>query len=168
MKKNEVIEEINEPTEWCAPLVVAPKANGKIRICVDLQRLNESVKREFHMLPVVEHEIAKLTNARVFSKLDANWGFWQIRLSERSAKLPFITPFGRFFFKRLPFGITSAPEVFQKRMSDILRGIDGVICLMDDLLIFGENRQQHDERLRQVLDRLSEKGLTLNPDKCEF
>eukprot|EP00731_Ephydatia_muelleri_P009037 Em0004g1375a len=116
-----VIRPVQEATEWCAGMVVVPKADGKIRICVDFTKLNESVCRELHMLPCVEQILAQLSGAKVFSKLDANSGFWQIKLSESSSPLTtFITPFGRFCFQRLPFGITSAPEIFQKRMSEIL------------------------------------------------
>ena len=90
-------------------------SKSQLQICVDLSRLNESVCRERHPLPVVEQVLAQLTGAKLFSKLDANSRFWQIPLSPESA-LPttFITPFGRFCFHRLPFGITSAPEHFQK------------------------------------------------------
>ena len=120
MEQLGVISPVEEPTEWCAGMVVAQKANGSVRICVDLSRLNESVCRERHPLPVVEQVLAQLTGAKLFSKLDANSGFWQIPLSPESALLTtFITPFGRFRFHRLPFGITSAPEHFQKRMLSI-------------------------------------------------
>ncbi len=100
-----VIQKIQEPTDWCAG---APKSNGKVRICVDLTRLNNSVCRERHPLPSVDQVLAQLAGAKKFSKLDANSGFWQIPLSPESIPLTtFITPFGRFCFHRLPFGITS-------------------------------------------------------------
>ena len=146
-----------------------PKANGKVRLCVDLTKLNESVRRERHPIPAVEPTLAQLAGATVFSKLDANSGYWQIPLSKESAILTtFISPFGRFCFKRLPFGITSAPEHFQRRMSSLLSGIDGVVCLMDDILIHGTTQEEHDERLARVLTRLQDAGLTLNREKCAF
>ncbi|UYV69370.1 K02A2.6-like, partial [Cordylochernes scorpioides] len=169
MVAQEVIEPVDEPTEWCAPIVLAGKPNGKIRICVDLSRLNLSVERELHPLPVLEHELAQLNGAKIFSRLDTNSGFWQIKLSEESQTLTtFITPFGRYKFKRLPFGISSAPEHFQKRMSAILRGVNGVICHMDDILIFAKRKEEHDETLREVLRRLKNSGITLNKEKCQF
>ena len=83
---------------------------------------------------------AGISNATVFTKLDANSGFWQIRLAKESRHLTtFITPFGRFCFNCLPFGITSAPEYFQKKMSQLLEGLEGVVCIMDDVLIYGQN-----------------------------
>ena len=92
MEQMEIISKVDEPTEWCAGMVVVPKANGKVRICVDLTKLNESILREYHPLPSVDHTLAQLAGATIFSKLDANSGFWQIGLSPESAKLTtFIT-----------------------------------------------------------------------------
>ena len=168
MEQLGVIAKVSQPTEWCAGMVVVPKNNGKVRICVDLTRLNESVCRERHPLPAVEQTLAQLAGATVFSKLDANSGFWQIPLSQESALLTtFITPFGRYCFHRLPFGITSAPEHFQRRMSSLLENV-GVICMMDDILVHGRTTEEHDERLTKVLCRLEKAGLTLNRDKCQF
>ncbi|XP_062855259.1 uncharacterized protein K02A2.6-like [Trichomycterus rosablanca] len=168
MEQQGVISKVEQPTEWCAPMVVVPKQTGKVRICTDLTELNKSVMRERHQLPSVEHTLGQLAGARVFSKLDANSGFWQIPLSKESSLLTtFITPFGRYCYNRLCFGISSAPEHFQKRMSQILEGLEGVLCQMDDVLIWGATQQQHDERLRAALSRLQEAGVTLN-EKCEF
>jgi len=94
--------------------------------------------REVYPLPKVDETLAQLSGATVFSRLDANSGFWQIPLSVDSRLLTtFITPFGHYCFNKLPFGISSAPEHFQKRMSRILSGLAGVVCQMDDVLIFG-------------------------------
>ena len=95
-----VIEKVTQPTEWCSGMVVVPKSNGNVRICVDLTMLNKNVKRERHILPSVEQTLAQIGGAKVFTKLDANSGFWQVELSHDSALLTtFITPFGRFCFK---------------------------------------------------------------------
>lgn len=102
-----VISKVNEPTDWCAGMVVVPKPNDRVRICVDLTKLNYYVKRERHILPSVDEVLAQVGDAKVFSKLDVNSGFWQIELDPESAKLTtFITPYGRYMFNRLPFGIT--------------------------------------------------------------
>uniref|UniRef100_A0A1X7SNP3 Reverse transcriptase domain-containing protein n=1 Tax=Amphimedon queenslandica TaxID=400682 RepID=A0A1X7SNP3_AMPQE len=99
----------------------------------------------------------------MFSKLDANSGFWQIELEPESSKLTtFITPYGRYMFNRLPFGISSAPELFQKRISEILRGCDGVVGLIDDVLVYGRSDEEHHQRLMKVLERLKKEGVTLN------
>ena len=84
-------------------------------------------------------------------------GFWQIHLSKDSARLTtFISPFGRYYFNSLPFGITSAPEHFQRRMQSILEGIEGVVCHIDDILVYGRDQEEHDCRLKAVLYRLGQ------------
>ena len=164
-----VVSKVNEPTSWCAGLVVVPKKSGEVRLCVDLKALNESVMRETHPIPKVEDTLAQLSGAALFTKLDANSGFWQIPLAEESRLLTtFITPFGRYAFNKLPFGISSAPQLFQKRINLILEGLDGVVCQMDDILVFGKDKEEHDQRLIQVLKRLESAHVTLNPRKCEF
>eukprot|EP00731_Ephydatia_muelleri_P016289 Em0009g713a len=150
------ISQVDIPTPWCAGMVVAPKKNGSIRICVDFNR-------EVHPLPTVDENLAQLSGAKMFSKLDANSGFWQIPLSENSKLLTtFVTPYGRCYFHKFPFGICSAPEHFQKRMSRILQGLPGVLCQMDDVLVYGKDKDEHDVR---VLLRIQEAGVTLNKEK---
>ena len=150
-------------------LVVTPKSNGKVRVCVDLSKLNEYVKRENHPLPAVDRTLGRLAGSRVFSKLDANSGFWQIKLAWESRPLTtFITPWGRFCFNVLAFGISSGSEKFQKNMSQILQGLDGVERNIDDVLVHEKDQTEHDRRLEAVLMRLLEAGVTLNLDKCKF
>ena len=169
MEKLGVIVPVEDPTEWCSGMVVVPKPNGQVRICVDLTKLNESVRRERHPLKAVDETLAQLAGAKVFTKLDANSGFWQIPLAPESQNLTtFITPFGRYCFTRMPFGINSAPEFFQREMSALLRGLEGVVCQIDDILVFGKNQQEHDENLEPVLNRLAQADLTLNLAKCQF
>ena len=113
-------------TPWCVGMVVVPKPNGTVRICVDLKPLNESVIRVVHPIPKVDKTLAQLAGATVFSKVDANSGFWQISLAKESKPLTtFLIPEGRFYFNNLPFGILRAPEVFQKRKKVILEGTGG-------------------------------------------
>ena len=164
-----IIEKVTEPTEWCAPMVAVMKKNGKVRICVDLKRLNENVKRERFILPTLDEILPKLAKGTVFSSLDAESGFWQIPLEENSARLTtFITPLGRYCFRRLPFGITSAPEIFQRKMSELLQGHDGTVVYMDDILISGETQEIHDQRLKRVMETIRAAGLRLNKDKCRL
>ena len=157
-----VIQPIKEPTEWCAPMVAVPKKNNdQPRICVDLQMLNKAVKREKYVLPTIDDILPKLTGAKVFSLLDAASGFWQIPLDTESAKLTtFITPFGRYYFNRLPFGITSAPEIFQHEMNH-----KGVAIYIDNILIYSDTPKEHEARLQKVLDTLKNAGLKFEPRK---
>ena len=90
-------------------------------------------------------------------------------MAETSRKLTtFITPYGRYCFNKLPFGMSSAPEQFQKRMTVMLADLQGVRCSIDDVLVFGKNQEEHDVRLRAVMERLQKHGVTLNKEKCEF
>ena len=164
-----IIQRINVPTDWCSPIVIAPKKSGNIRLCVDLRQLNKAVARERFIIPTVEEVLGRICGAQIFSLLDAKHGFWQVPLTDESQKLTtFITPFGRFCFRRLPFGITSAPEMYQRIMSDLLAGIPGVVVYMDDVLITGHTKEEHDDRLQQVLQTMQHAGLKLNKDKCKI
>lgn len=101
MEENEVIEPVTKPTDWCAPMVPVKRTIGKVSICVDLKRLTETVKRERCVLLTAEEITEKLSGTTMFTSLDAASGFWQIPLHPKSSKLTtFITPFGRFAFKR--------------------------------------------------------------------
>ena len=122
MERIGVISQVEEPTQWCAGMVVVPKKTGDVRICVDLKPLNENVLREIYPIPKVDDTLAQMAGATVFSKLDANSGFWQIPLEENSRLLTtFVTPHGRYCFNKLPFGISSAPEIFQRQMKSSFR-----------------------------------------------
>ncbi|XP_062607979.1 uncharacterized protein LOC134269786 [Saccostrea cucullata] len=166
MEEEGIIQKVTEPTEWCAPMVPVVKKNGKIRICVDLKKLNEAVIRGNFMLPNLDDVSPKLVGAKYFSKLDASSGFYQVPLHEDSWKLTtFITQLSRFCFKRVPFGITSASEIFQREMSTLLHGLEGTEVIMDDILIYGKTREEHDTRLKKTLDRIIESGLKLNKKK---
>ena len=109
MQTTGIISSVDDPSPWCAGMVVVPKSSGSVRICVDLTYLNQNVLREYHPLPNVDDTLAQLKVAKKFTKLDANSGFWQIPLAKTSQLLTaFITPFGRFYFNKLPFGISCA------------------------------------------------------------
>ncbi|KAG1671242.1 Transposon Ty3-I Gag-Pol polyprotein [Nymphon striatum] len=127
-------------------LKLVPKQDGKIRLCVDFTKFNESVKRQNFPLPTTDQLLSELEGATVFSKLDCNKGFC---------------------YTRLPFGISSGPEIFQREMCHILSGMPGVVCDIDDVLVSGRNQKEHDSRLREVLSRTQSAGITLN-DKCLF
>ena len=137
MERMPVISRIDTPTNWRAGMVIVHKHNRRVRICVDLTQLNESVKRSRHIFPAVEETLAKLQIAKIFTKLDSNSGFWQAPLTKESAVLTtFITPFGRYHFNRLPFGISSVPEYFQNETTGILNGLPGQVCHMDDIFVW--------------------------------
>ena len=149
--------------------VVVPKADGDVRVCVDMRRANEAIIRERHPIPTVEELLHDLTGSTVFSKIDRKWGFHQILLSEDSRHITtFATHRGLYRYKRLMFGVTSAPEKYQQIVRDVLMGCPGVANIADDLIIHGKGVEEHDRCLFAVLDRLSEVGLTVNGETCEF
>lgn len=169
MEEAGVIEKITEPTDWCSPMLVVPKRNDDIRLCVDLRKLNLAVKRERHYLPVLTDVLHQLTESSIFTTLDASSGYWALPLDSESRKLTtFITPFGRFCFTRLPYGINSASEIYQRKMEELLAGIEGVHSIIDDIIIHGKTKEEHDFRLAQVLERLKKAGIKLNKAKCRF
>lgn len=161
----DVIIKQTEPSEWVNSLGTIVKPNT-IRLCMEPQDLNKAIKREHDPLRTIEEIVAEMPNAKVFSVVDANQGFWQIQLDEESSRLcTFNTPFGRYSFKRLLFVIASAPEVFQRCLAKHLDGLEGVVNTMDDILVWGDDTDQHDRRRRQLLDRLRSINLKLNKDK---
>ena len=109
----DIIEEVpNGPTHWISPLVVVPKPDGDVRLCIDMRRANEAIERERHHIPTIEEVLYELNWTTVYSKLDLKWGFNQVELEESSRKITtFVSHRGLFRCKRLMFGITSAPEI---------------------------------------------------------
>nr|XP_039259727.1 uncharacterized protein K02A2.6-like [Styela clava] len=164
-----VIEKITEPTEWVNSLVIVKKKNNALRICLDPLHLNRAIKREHFPMQTIEDIMTRMSNAKYLSVLDANHGFWQIKLDDDSAKLcTFNTIFGRYFFKRLPMGISSTSEVFQRIMTQIFENIEGVEVIIDDILVWGSTLEEHDQRLSIVLEKIRQSNLKLNRDKCKF
>ena len=109
-----ILAPVQKPTPWINSMVAVPKRDGKLRICLDPRDLNRAIHREQFPLPTIEDVANRLHGAKVFSVLDVRKGFWHIELDEESSLLTtFNTPFGRYRWKRMPFGICSAPEVFQ-------------------------------------------------------
>ena len=169
MKKLGIIEKIHKPTEWLNTLDVIEKPNGKLRVCLDPRPLNNAIKREYYQLPTAEEIMANMKNAKYFTKLDASSGYWQIKVDEQSSYLlAFMTPNGRFKFNRLPFGIHSTSEIYQSEISQIIFGLEGTLCSQDDIIIWGEILDKHNERLVCTFLRIRESGLKLNRSKCSF
>ena len=127
LQRLDIIEPVNGPTPWVSPLVVVPKPNGEVRICVDMSRVNTAVVRERYPIPTVEEILQDLTGARVFSKLDLRWGYHQIVLDEQSKQYTaFATHTGLYRYKRLMFGVSAAPEIYQHVIQQSLQGYPGV------------------------------------------
>ena len=155
---------------WAAPLVPVPKKDGTLRLCGDYKvTINPELLVDQYPLPKPVDLMACLTGGVCFSKLDLSSAYQQMLLDDASAKLVTInTHQGLYEYTRLPFGVASAPAVFQRAMDTILRGIPQVICYLDDILITGKTVAEHHEHLAEVLRRLQDHGLHLKREKCEF
>ncbi|KAK3098150.1 hypothetical protein FSP39_016659 [Pinctada imbricata] len=162
-----IIASVTEPTEWVSSMVCVRKKNGRVRICLDPTDLNKAVLREHFPMNSIEDIVTRVHGSKVFSTLDANMGYFQIRLTQKSSMLTtFNTPFGRYRYLRMPMGLKCAAEVFQREMINHFGGIEGVEVVIDDILIHGANMEQHNARLRTVLQKARSINLKLNKAKC--
>lgn len=113
MTKDSIIVPVTEPTEWVSSLMIVEKKNGTLRICIDPKDLNLAMQRSHYPTPTLEDITNNLKGAKVFSTFDAKNGYWQVELTEEASLLTtFNTPFGRYRWLRMPFGICAASEVF--------------------------------------------------------
>jgi len=166
----------NSSSPWNAPLLVVPKkadSSGKIkwRVVVDFRKLNDVTVGDSFPIPVISDILNSLGNSRYFSTIDCASSFHQIPLrAEDRPKTAFSTDYGHFEYKSMPFGLKGAPATFQRLMSVVLSGMQGLksLCYLDDILVFGETLKVHNDRLRDVFARLRMHNLKLQPDKCEF
>ena len=155
---------------WASPVVPVPKKDGSLRICIDYRRLNSVTVPDPYYMITLDEILEKVGSSGCLSKLDLSKGFYQIGIDEESKeKTAFVTPFGKFRFNRMPFGLRNAPAIFQRTMEEVLRGCYGFAApYIDDILIFSKDGVEHVQHLREVLRCLSENGLTVKEDKCLF
>lgn len=166
MEKHDIIKKVEEPTEWVNSLVLTTHKNGRFRLCIDPRKLNKALMRPHYPLPTIDEIRSTLSGAKYFSTLDANKGFWMIRLDEASSKLcTFNTPQGRYRYLRLPFGINAASEIFHSEMIKRFKDLDGVKIMIDDILIYAPDKETHDKRLENVLKRAREINIKFNKEK---
>ncbi|XP_055701804.1 uncharacterized protein K02A2.6-like [Phlebotomus papatasi] len=161
------------PTEyssWAAPIVVARKPNGRIRICGDYSTgLNESVEMNNHPIPDPDSLFSQFANKRVFSHIDLSDAYLQIPMDEESSQLLTIhTHRGLFRFNRLPPGIRSAPGIFQEIVERMLQGIPGVISYFDDICVASSDTKEHFAVLKEVFKRLEDYNFRVKLEKCRF
>ena len=169
LEEKGIIERVDGPTSWVSPLVITPKKNGEVRVCVDMRRANQAIIRERHPMPTVEDLIHTLNSATVFSKLDLRAGYHQLSLAPESLYImTFATHKGLWRYTRLNFGTNSASEIFQKIIQDQLRNVPGTLNISNDVIVFGKTQADHDAALNAACQKFTDVGLTLNKKKCEF
>ena len=155
---------------WASPVVPVPKADGSVRVCIDFRRLNELTISDPYYMVTLEEILERVGNSSVISKLDLCKGFYQIEVEPDSMeKTAFITPFGKFQFTRMPFGLKNAPAVFQRTMEVVLgRCYEYSAPYIDDIVVFSKDGVEHAQHLRNVFSELRKYGLTVKEAKCEF
>ena len=157
-------------SDWATPIVPVPKKDGKFRICGDYKvTVNQVLAVEEYPLPTPEDLFSTLSGGKIFSKLDLSQAYLQLPVQEESKPyLTINTHQGLYAYNRLPFGVSSAPAIFQKLMDKVLHGISGVTCYIDDILICSADEETHFSTLEKVFSRLESHGFRLKLEKCEF
>ena len=158
-------------SKWAAPIVIVKKPNGTIRLsCADFSTgLNEALESHQYPVPNIEDVMATLNGGVIFSQLDLSEAYLQVEVKEESRELLMVhTHRGLFQYNRLPFGIKTAPRIFQHIMDQLLVGLEGVTAYLDDILIIGHSEEDHQHKLHTVLQRLSEWGFRLRTEKCNL
>ena len=164
-----IIRESESP--FASPIVVVKKKNGKIRLCVDYRKLNMRTIKDAYALPNIEETFSALSGAKWFSVMDLKSGYYQVELAEEDKhKTAFTCPLGFWEFNRMPQGVTNAPSTFQRLMERCVGDLhlNEVLVFLDDLIVFSDTLEEHENRLMKVLNRLKDYGLKLSPDKCHF
>ncbi|XP_031328872.1 uncharacterized protein K02A2.6-like [Photinus pyralis] len=171
---NEGVLELVDTTitsiSWASPIVVVVKSNGAVRLCGDFNvTINPYVQVDDYPLPTFEEITAKLCGGRKFSKIDLKDAYLQLQVHPDSRKyLVVATHKGYYAYKKLPFGVSFAPALFQRTMDQLLSGIEGVVCYLDDILVTAPTPELHLQRLKQVLERLEAVGIKTERRKCAW
>ena len=173
LTERDILAPVTAPTPWVSSLVVVRKKEGRLRLCLDPKDLNQAIQRERYPLPTIEDVATRLHGAKVFTKLDVRNGFWHVKPDDSSSDLTALnTPFGRCRWKRMPFGIRSAPEVFQRRMHELIEGMPDVEVVADDLLLLVTerpwNKRHKTMTLMAFLQLCQDRGLKLNTEKLKL
>lgn len=164
-----VITKVDEPTDWVSQVAIVTKKSVDLRVCIDPRPLNAALRREYFTLPTLDDVLPVLSNARLFTKVALASAFWHVQLDEESSYLTtFGTPFGRFRWLRLPFGLKVSSEIFQKQLMQALDDLPGAICVADDGLVFGATLEEHDRNLSIFLERCKDRNIKLKRGKLSY
>ena len=169
MENMGIIESVEKSTSSVNPLVLVEKPNGKLCVCLDPHPLNLAIKRQHYRLPATEEVISQMSRAKFFSKLDASNGYWRIKIDDSSSDLlTFGTVFGWYKFKRMPYEIHSASDIFQLEISKNIAGCEGAANSQDHIIVWSETMEIHHQRLKKLLKKIRDNGLKPNQSKCIF
>lgn len=169
LEENGIVEKTDESSEWVQGIVVVAKKDNSLRLCLDPADLNKCILDDSFLIPTLDELTARLKGVKHFSVLDLKDGFWHVQLDKQSQKLcTFATPFGNYKFLVMPFGIKSGPKVFQKKNYEIFGDIKNIFIYMDDIMVLGQGKEEHDEALLAVLERARQKGVKFNKNKMKI
>ena len=141
----------------------------KVRLCLDPRDLNKWVKREHYRTRTIDEVVTELKDAKLFTVVDARKGYWHVSLDKESSYLTtFSTPFGRYRFNRLPFGLVVSQDTFQKQLDTVSEGLDGITSIADDTFAYGSSEEEHDANLVKLMERAQVKGVVFNREKLQF
>ncbi|KAL2082452.1 hypothetical protein ACEWY4_022270 [Coilia grayii] len=156
-------------SEWSSPIVLIPKPDGAARFCIDYRKINAVTKTDAFPIPRLEDCIDQIGKAKFVSKFDLLKGYWQVPLSDHAKEVSaFVTPYGLYQCRTLPFGMKNAPACFQRLMNQVTSGLTNVVTYIDDVVIFSDLWEDHVCHIRQLLERLDSAGLVVNLPKCEL
>ena len=161
-----VITHEDQPTNWVSLITYVQKANGELCLCLDPCDLNREICHDHHRMPTVEEVAHEFANSCYFTKLDACHGYWSIVLDEESSLLTtFNSPFGRYHFLHLPFGLVCSQDIFQKKMDQFLKECPGCIRIADDITVHGCTEAEHDTHQQKLMQVAHKYGVMFNPQK---
>ena len=153
---------VDELAEWCNSFVLVPKANGKVRLCLVLERLNQVLIRPMHRGPTLNDILLKLNNVKYTSIIDACLGYHNLQLDTKSSYLTmFACPFVRYQYKCLPFRAAPVGDMFQHKIDEIFNDMPNIFGIADDILAIGYDKDgaDHDATVHKVLMQCREVNL---------
>ncbi|KAG0436560.1 Retrovirus-related Pol polyprotein from transposon 17.6 [Dictyocoela muelleri] len=146
---------IERDSEIISPAFIIKKKNGKIRLVVDYRKLNEITKKTHRITPPINEVLAKLLGSAIYSFIDLNQGYYQIKVAEEDVFKTGFKILNRIFvFLKMPFGLSNSPATFQNAMNKMFKGVDNVIVYIDDILIYSINKSEHYQQLKKVFEIL--------------
>ena len=173
MISENIISPVTEPTDWVNSIVCnvrdQPDGKKKVRLCLDPRDLNKNIRREHYYCRTIDEILPNLHGKQYFSVVDTKKGYWHVELDEQSSLLcTFNTPFGRYKFNRLPFGVRVSQDVFQKKLDHAYEGIPNVTGIADDIIVSGSTPEEHDQALLAMLEASRKNNIGLNSEKLQF
>ena len=161
-----LITHVDQPTDWVSSIIYIQKANSELHLCLDLHDLNRTICHDHHKMPTVEEVAHKFANSHYFTKLNTCHGYWSIVLDKESSLLTtFNSPFGRYHFLHLCFGLVCSRDIFQKKMDQFLEECPGCIRITNDITVHGCTEAEHDAHLHNLIPVAHKHGVVFNPQK---